>query len=357
MTSVAGPSSLHTALLYGSVEELAAAVVPFLAEGLAAGEPAVLACREAHNALLTEALGHDDIFSLHRELIYVRTAHAIATYRRIVRRHLVAGARRVRLVGEVPVDHRPQEWVEWHRYEAIFNVALAPLPLLSVCAYDNREIPESIREGVEETHPALLTPGGHRPNDRYVDPVSVLRRTTSTRVDRVEDTPPGLQLADLADVTRLPELRARLRAALDGQSGPEQSGSDFAAAVGEILLNAFRHGRPPVDVRLWATPTQLVCTVTDHGDGFDDPLAGYHPPANGSARTGAGLWLVRQTCDRLEAVRTPAGFAVRLTTFLPGPDTPPTLASRRGLAEPVTVRVDRARADAKELARRLEERC
>ena len=357
MTSTTGPAHLHAALLYYSDEHLASAVVPFLADGLAAGEAVVLACREENSALLAEALGHDDrILVLPPNGIYTRTAHVIATLRRVVRRQLVAGASGVRLVGELPVDQSGDEWHEWHRYEAISNVALGPLPLSSVCAYDRRELSDAICEGVEETHPALMmTAAGPVPNHRYVDPATVLRRTPTTRAGRAEDTPPTLQLADLADASRLPELRARVRAALDGSGEPGQLRSRFAAAVAEVLLNALRHGRPPVAVRLWATTTRLDCTVTDRGDGFDDPLAGYTPPGNGFPPAGAGLWLVRQACDTLEAFRTGTGFVVRLTTGLPGSGPPPTPSSAAAPADTPAARVDRARADARELARRLRE--
>ena len=122
--------------------------------------------------------------------IYTRTAHVIATLRRVVRRQLMAGAPGVRLLGEIPVDQSGDEWHEWHRCEAIANVALGTLPLSSVCAYDRRELSDAICEGVEETHPALMTPAGPVANHRYVDPATVLRRTPTTRAGRAEDTRP-----------------------------------------------------------------------------------------------------------------------------------------------------------------------
>jgi anti-sigma regulatory factor (Ser/Thr protein kinase) len=357
MTSGAEPHQLHTALLYDSAEELVAAAVPFLADGLAAGEATVLACRDADNALLARALGDDGrILQVSREEIYTGSAHALAAYRRMVHRQVDTGASRIRLVCAVPVDQRPRQWNEWHRYEAIFNVAMDRMPVSSVCAYDRRAISDEIRDGVTETHPALLTPDGPVPNDGYLEPVTVLRRTSTTPVAPLEGGPPALVLTDLADATRLLELRARLRAALDGADGHGPQRSRFAAAVTEVLGNAFRHGAPPVAVRLWTTPTRLVCTVTDGGAGLDDPLAGYTVPGHGSPPAGAGLWAARQACDTLEAFPTPAGFTVRLTTVLPGPDTPPGSSSKAASTVPAAVRADRARADAHELARRLQAR-
>jgi anti-sigma regulatory factor (Ser/Thr protein kinase) len=267
---------------------------------------------------------------------------------------VAAGAAGVRVVAEIPFDRRPPGWGEWHRYEAILNVALAPLPVSTVCAYDRREIPDSVRDGVVETHPVLLTSDGPVPNDSYVDPATVLRRSSTVLVDRVDDVPPALDLTGLARDTRLAELRAHVTAVLDGPSGQEDLRGRFAAAVAEVLGNAFRHGRPPVAVRLWTTPTRLECLIVDDGDGFDDPLAGFAIPGIGSPPAGAGLWLVRQACDDLEVFRTPTGFAVRLTTVLPEAGT----ATARGPspAETAAARAERARVDARELLRRLGER-
>ena len=141
MTAGTGSQLLHAALLHDSAEELAAAAVPFLADGLAAGETAVLACSEEHNRLLSRALGgHGRILRLPHEEIYTGNAHTLATYRRMLRRQSAAGVPSVRLVGFLPLEQRPQQWNERHRYEAVFNVAMDAMPLSAVCAYDRRQV-------------------------------------------------------------------------------------------------------------------------------------------------------------------------------------------------------------------------
>jgi hypothetical protein len=65
----------------------------------------------------------------------------------------------------------------------------------------------------------------------------------------------------------------------------------------------------------------VLCAVTDQGPGFDDPLAGYAPlDTRHLDRGGAGLWLARQCCDRLDMSTDPDGFTVRLSIAIPGPD-------------------------------------
>ncbi len=94
-------------------------------------------------------------------------------------------------------------------------------------------------------------------------------------------------------------------------------GSGFVVAVAEVMANAFRHGRPPLHVRLWAATSRLLCTVTDEGPGADLLFAGYSRGGLDDERTRAGLWLARQSCDRLDAYRTPDGFTVRLSSRVP----------------------------------------
>jgi anti-sigma regulatory factor (Ser/Thr protein kinase) len=169
---------------------------------------------------------------------------------------------------------------------------MAPLPLSSVCAYDTRNLPDPLRPGIEQTHPALLTAGGRHAQRR-------LRRAGDGPPSHrdgwpgtLEVTTPVLRLDDLDDIGRLHALRAEVRVVLERSGPPQRLRADFAAGVTEVLANAFRHGRPPVSLRLWTTPTRLLCTVTDGGPGFDDPLAGYVAPAD-EPRRRVGLWLAR----------------------------------------------------------------
>jgi anti-sigma regulatory factor (Ser/Thr protein kinase) len=84
-----------------------------------------------------------------------------------------------------------------------------------------------------------------------------------------------------------------------------------------MTTNALRHGRPPVDLRLWAAEGRLVCTVTDRGAGLQDPFIGYGP-AHGDDLSlgGMGLWLARQLCDHVDITPIGEGVRVRLTTVL-----------------------------------------
>ena len=104
------------------------------------------------------------------------------------------------------------------------------------------------------------------------------------------------------------------RLARAGSALPLRKVEDFFLAVTEVATNALQHGRRPVRVRLWTAPGRLVCTVTDRGEGFNDPLVGYAPAPDGDHTAGNGLWLARLLCDQLDTARDPDGFTVRLRT-------------------------------------------
>ncbi|MEV8503834.1 anti-sigma factor RsbA family regulatory protein [Actinoplanes sp. NPDC051475] len=309
----------HHVLFCDSTDALLAGAVPFLRAGLDAGEPAVLVCGRDASAALADAVGGGpQVTVVDRASVHTRTAHAVASYRQIMRRHAAAGSRRVRLVGEVAFGADPETWREWIRFEAVANAALISYPLSGVCAYDTRSLPEPLLAGAEQTHPLLLTPGGSRPNPRYQDPAAFLRHSADVDPDPLPSTSATATI-DLTSPGRIAEMRHELRAG-DVLSGlPPLSRSDLIAAVAEVAANGLTHGRPPVRVRLWANPHRVLCTVTDQGSGFDDPLAGYAPADTGHRplRSGAGLWLARQCCDRLDMTTTPAGFEVRLSVTVP----------------------------------------
>ncbi|MDP9369329.1 MAG: MEDS domain-containing protein [Chloroflexota bacterium] len=127
----AGRGHLHDALLYDSAAELTAAAVPFLLDGLAAGDAAVIAASARTAALLCEAVDDDPrVQVLERSAVYrERTPTAITAFRRLAQERAAEGSGRVRLVGEVDFGPTERDWLEWQRYEAVINDALAAWPL------------------------------------------------------------------------------------------------------------------------------------------------------------------------------------------------------------------------------------
>ncbi len=316
--SAASPSSdrPHAAAVIGSDEQLLEACVPFLEEGLAAGDTTVLACLPATAELICAALGlragevenHPRI-----ALLNTRAPDALTVTRRLLDRARSTGSGWVRVVGEVQFGRQPRDWREGMRYEAARNVLLAGQPLTGLCVYDSRILPKEILDSAEATHPDLVIDGRRRSSTRFDDPRDFLRRLPVPR-EPVEDAEPVLAVAA---ATTLADLRRRLGAALaEHVTDPDLAG-DLHLAVSEVASNAFRHGVPPVSARLWAGPDQVICEISDRGSTFADPLAGFQP-AHGPdlGRGGMGLWVARKLFDHVDLLAGPEGLTVRLATRL-----------------------------------------
>jgi anti-sigma regulatory factor (Ser/Thr protein kinase) len=353
VAAAASQTFAHHALIYGSVGELLATAVPFLTEGLAAGQGAVLVCWPPLAREIVAAIGRDaPLRIIDPDDVYTGAARAVAAVRRLALDR-DAGRAGVRIVGSVPLAGSPDDRQEWSRYEAAINTALEPLRLSCVCAYDGRDLPVAARTVIGRTHPLLRTAHGATPNPDFLDPVTFLRMSTPVPSDPTEVTAPDVTIPAIEDVYDLDRARSAIRAVLARTQIGKLTVGDLTAAAGELLANAVRHGRPPAQLRLWIRPDRLICSVRDRGGGFDDPLAGYLPPPEAGEHGGTGLWLARQTCDRLEMRSDGDGFNVCVTIFRGRRHGNADMASLRARAEHARARAHAARARARELAERL----
>jgi anti-sigma regulatory factor (Ser/Thr protein kinase) len=303
---------VHDALLYDSPGQLVEVAAPFLLEGLAAGDAAVIATGAGTADLLREAVGgHPDVHVLERGDVYrARTPAAITTFRQLAELRTSEGARRVRVVGEVDFGPTERDWLEWQRYEAVVNDALAGWPLWGLCVFDTQRLPEPLLAAALQTHSRLASARGHEENPAFTEPAEYLRALPMPE-EPLEATVPRLHASHVADFA---SLRRALATELAGVPADGDLLQDFLLAVDEMTSNALRHGGRPIDLRLWIGTDRIVCTIGDRGTGWDDPFAGYGP-AHGEdlSRGGMGLWLARQLCDHVDITTGPSGALVRLT--------------------------------------------
>jgi anti-sigma regulatory factor (Ser/Thr protein kinase) len=303
---------VHDALYYDSDEALVAVALPFLQGGMAAGDSVAVSAGPRTWSVLATALGGDQerLVLLPGPDTFQRTATAVSALRGFFDAELAAGARGLRVLGEVPESADPQEWAEWCRYEAIINRVLEPYPVWGLCPYDTRSLPESVLAAGQLTHPIMTTRTDRAANPAYLDPVEFLHHMAT------EPSPLAAGEADVVmEVGDLRRLRHAVRATVTNLVPRSRVVAEFLVAVNEVATNARLHGRPPVTARLWVSPQRLVCAITDRGSGFDDAMAGYAAPVSSDpARPGRGLWLARHLCDQITAGHTPEGFTVRLST-------------------------------------------
>jgi anti-sigma regulatory factor (Ser/Thr protein kinase) len=303
-------SYVHEAVYFDAAAGLVDASAPLLRQALDRGEGVALACSDANNRALAEALGDDDrLVVLPRPEIYRKAITAVAFFRDFVQGRLDAGADRVCVVGEVDFGTDARAGREWRRYEALLNHALRPFPLWSLCGYDVRVLPEPVLATGELTHPYLRRGGMRAPNPAYVDPAELMR-LTDVDAALVPQVGPAVTIPD---VLNLDELHRELTELLVTEGLGRERVEEVVLAVHEVVANGWRHGKPPVSVRVWFPRGRVVCTVTDQGVGFDDPFAGYVQGARAELSDGRfGLWLARQFCDEVATSRTGEGFVVRL---------------------------------------------
>ena len=323
MDGAAG-SGTHRALIGSTDEELVEGTVAFVCAGLDAGQPVVVAATDPTLELLQKALAdRPQVQWADWSDVYGNgPAAAITAVRRLGERHRTAEGSTVRVVLEPFAGPDPETWREWQRYDAVLDHQLTEAeqagtaPLVVLCVVDTRRVPGVLVGAARATHPLLQVDGVHRENPDHVDAEQYLT-SLPVPAEPLEATEPLLHADSVRDLRGLRRDLAARAADASLPPGSEPALEDFLLAVDEMTTNALRHGRPPVDLRLWASPERLVCTVTDHGGGLQDPFIGYGP-AHGEDLSlgGMGLWLARQLCDHVDITVTGNGVQVRLTTVL-----------------------------------------
>jgi anti-sigma regulatory factor (Ser/Thr protein kinase) len=306
----------HAAALARSADHLIALAVPFVQEGLRAGDLTVLACAPATAARIGAVLGEraSGLVSDSRlGLMGTRAPDALGELRSLVRRAAGSGSGRLRVLAEVQLSSTERDRREGVRYEAASNAVLGSSPITGLCLYDGSRLPAGTEAEMRATHPLLVDDGGPRRNDDYRDPRAFVGSLPLPR-EPLEATAPVLVVDDAPS---LPELRHALAAVVDAWVRDPEQQADLRLGLAEVAANAFRHGSRPVSARVWAESGRMVCTVSDRGSRPVDPLAGF-VPAHGDdlSRGGMGLWLARKLFDNVDLIRGAAGLTVRLATRL-----------------------------------------
>lgn len=300
---------VHEAAIYRTEDEFVAEVVPFLRDGLAAGDPTLLGVDAHRQALVRDALGGLDGVTLFGPGEHF--AHPFAALRNnheLFSAHADAGTGRVRMIGEVPHPGVGAPWHGWAEYEAASNELYTDFDAWTVCLYDARLAPDDVLADVERTHGHLATPAGdHRANPGFQPPAEFLAGRPEDD-DPLRDTPPHVALADPcpADARHAVAALAARGAALD----PTAVGR-LVLAVSEAVTNAVHHGGPHHELKAWAAPDRVLVTVRDEGGGPDDPFAGFLPSPPDTVG-GLGLWTMRLAVDRVALSTGPDGFTVHL---------------------------------------------
>ena len=296
----------HEAGFYGSDAEFAALIVPFVEEGVAAGEPVIIGYDDRKSVLLRSWLADPSAVSFIGDTsLYATPARAIAAYRELFEIHVARGAGQIRIAGDVPHPGNGGRFEGWDRYEWAVNTVWQDFPVWGRCLYDTSTAPPAVLDIVERTHPRLVSPSGRqRISERY-QPTPAFEGLPATP-DPLEATMPIVELTDRT------AANARQALAIVGRGLiADATLTDLILATTEAVSNAILHGELPITVRIWDAPDRIVVSVHDRGPGPADPLAGL-VPASYSRIPGWGLWLMHQFDVDIALIRTGDGFTVRL---------------------------------------------
>ncbi|HEY7260814.1 MAG TPA: sensor histidine kinase [Trebonia sp.] len=298
----------HEAGFYRSDAEFGALIIPFIEEGVAAGDQVVLGYDDRKTSLLRSWLSDPDAVTfITGNALYATPARAIASYWQLFEQFTSAGAAQIRIAGDVPHEGNGGLYAGWDRYESAINSIWDRFPVWSRCLYDTTTASARVLDAAERTHSRIVLPSGsYQPNHRFQTTAEF--EPLPPDPDPVEQSAPAIEMADPSE--------ARVRHAIAGIAHgqlPDAALQDLVIAASEAVSNARRHGRPPVTVRIWAASGRAVVRVHDTGPGPGDPLAGLIPAPTRPDLEGAGLWLIHML-DHLDAamVRSEDGFTVRL---------------------------------------------
>ncbi|GAA2985958.1 sensor histidine kinase [Streptomyces fulvorobeus] len=294
----------HPALFYRDDDTYLAGTIPFIADGLAAGEPVAVAVPRRRLDLLTSALGDRA-----EKTSLIDMAEAGRNPGRIIPRVLRAFAdahpgARVRIIGEPVWPGRSQaEYPACVQHEALINHAFTGRPITILCPYDTARLDERVLADAHATHPVIIEDAIERPSTAY-DP-----DRTAAACNQPLPRPPQGASAFAFDGRALPEVRtfAWRRAAALGL--PTARLDDLALAVAELTTNSVLHGGGTGTLRIWAEGDQVVCEVRDRGH-LTDPLAGRHLPPPGRPG-GRGLLLVNCLSDLVRTHTGVSGTTIR----------------------------------------------
>ncbi len=300
----------HGALLYEGATGFLRATTPFIRDGIAAGEPVLVAVGKEKIALLCAELGDqaDQVEFADMAVLGRNPARIIPAWRDFVVRH-EGSAPAVRGIGEpIWAGRSAAELTECQRHEALLNVAFteATWPSLALmCPYDVGTLPEPVLFEAARSHPLVKKDGSVRP-DRSVG----IEQLAQTHLHTPLPEPSGPLREMEFGLDELHAVRGLVTAAASaGGLGPERS-YDLALAVSEVATNSVVHGGGTGIFRVWCEGGRIVCECRDQGK-LDDPLVGREEPLPDTLGR-RGLWMVNQLCDLVQIRVFASGTVVRL---------------------------------------------
>ncbi|SDC24784.1 sensor histidine kinase [Actinokineospora iranica] len=291
MIDVTGPgrpmTAGHTALLYRGADDYLAAVLPFVEDGVRAGEAVTVVAPRGNLDLIRDGCAP----GVAGEVRWLDMADVGRNPGRLAPAvlHPVLD-RDARVVSEVVWPGRsPAEYPSCVRHEALANHLLRGKSLNLLCPYDALRLrPVELADALV-THPGVLEHGDHRRSPGFApqDALAAYNRQAMPEPVNARTLPVGVGELGLA--------RKLVSSAAAAFGLAEPRAADAALVVTELITNSVEHGGGRATLAVWTTDTDLICEIRDEGT-LDDPLAGLRP-APVSQPHGRGLLVVHSLAD------------------------------------------------------------
>jgi anti-sigma regulatory factor (Ser/Thr protein kinase) len=294
----------HDALIYLDEEEFLQGTVPFLREGLEAGEPALVAVRRHNATLLRGALGPEAsaVFFADMEELGRNPARIIPFWGDFVDDH---GDGPVRGIGEPLWPGRgAAEIDECQRHEGLLNVAFGGGSAWSLlCPYDGSVLTEEVLAEIAASHHHVI-------HDGLYD-LGSGAEATATRCfgGDLAGRPATAEALDF-DLAGLAAVRRHVEGVAARAGLAPLYASDLAVSASELAANSVAHGGGAGTLRTWLEEDRVIVEVCDRGR-IAEPLVGRVRPLV-TQEGGRGLWLANQLCDLVQIRSGAHGTTVRL---------------------------------------------
>jgi hypothetical protein len=287
----------HEALFYRDEDDFLAGTTRFVADGVNAGEPVLVAVPEASIALLRERLG-----DLADQVHFIDMTEAGRNPGRIIPGVLMAFSasapqRPVRMVGEPVWPGRTElEYPACVQHEALINTAFEGRKGTLLCPYDASSLPDHVLKDAQRTHPVVIDGTKRVASEWYTDPAGLVD------LYNVPLPPPpssaeqyNFSVGTLAHMRKVVTVYASwLR---------REQIEDLVLAVNELATNSILHASGRGVLRMWREGDTVVCEVSDSGSGF--------PPAF-TGLSGFGIVMVNLLCDLVRTHTSHSGTTVRV---------------------------------------------
>jgi len=299
----------HEAFLWHDIAEFTEAMVTFVEQGLAAGEPVMAALVPEHLDWLRNGLGSraTQVHLVDMRAVGRNPARLNSTWQGFLDEYAAAGQPARGIAEPIWVGRRRDEITECQLHEALLNVAIeADTPFWLLCPYDSKRLHPSVVSEAHRSHHAILDAHTYRGSTRYGGRAYVdsLYRAELPRLSRAHAE--CIFTADTVDDMFAFVLRDACAADMWSDRA-----LDLAVAARRLAADSLHRGADGGVVRVWDTPRSLICEVSD-ATFVDDVLAGRRVTSNDDDH---GLWSANQLCDLVQVRSTAAGTTVRLHSW------------------------------------------